>query len=411
MNTMTYKYCLAALLILVSGLMAVAQESSHDCIHPKTISIPLSDEIKGQTEEEIYYQPEDQYTYWYKINVVESGKFNYQLTSLNENDEYDVLIYNHTGSNFCNDVVQKKVKPVSNKVKAELQVMKGEVYYIGVLHLKGNGCGHSLTLNTGNKSFAIKAIQNECVEEIMELIVEKENKQDSVITIENKKDTIESVPPVLENYSEIKGVVLNGNTQQNVDAVISIFNNKDSEKQVISTVDSGFTISRLDTGKIITIKKLGYKPFKDVVKDVASLYKIELTPIKVGDKLVMNKIYFHPNTYVLKEESKKELAQLAKFMTENNSYHFEIQGHTNGNRMVKKIDRYAHLGEEWNFKGTSKKLSKLRAEKIKNYLVKNGMKESQLQTKGYGGDKMIVEKPKNMKQAMKNIRVEVVVIQ
>ncbi len=125
----------------------------------------------------------------------------------------------------------------------------------------------------------------------------------------------------------------------------------------------------------------------------------------------MYKIYFHPNTYVLKEESKKELLKLTIFMLENNNYSFEIQGHTNGNKTVKKTKNFANLGEEWNFKGTAKKLSKMRAEKIKTYLVENGVKETQLQTIGYGGDRMIIEKPKNMKQAMQNIRVEVIVIQ
>ena len=73
--------------------------------------------------------------------------------------------------------------------------------------------------------------------------------------------------------------------------------------------------------------------------------------------------------------------------------------------------KYTHLGEDWNFKGSSKKLSKLRAEKIKTFLIENGVSENQLQTEGYGGDKMIITKPKNMSQAMKNIRVEVIVIQ
>jgi len=138
---------------------------------------------------------------------------------------------------------------------------------------------------------------------------------------------------------------------------------------------------------------------------------LELNPIKVGEKLVMYHIYFHPNTYALKNESKKELEKLTQFMLENKAYIFEIQGHTNGNRTVKKSKQYKNLGAEWNFKGSSKKLSKLRAEKIKTYLIKNGVSANQLQTVGYGGDQMIVDNPKTMKQAMKNIRVEVIVVQ
>ncbi|MBL4668456.1 MAG: OmpA family protein [Flavobacteriales bacterium] len=95
------------------------------------------------------------------------------------------------------------------------------------------------------------------------------------------------------------------------------------------------------------------------------------------------------------------MKKLLAFMLENKEYVFEIQGHTNGNRAVKKSKRHINLGEEWNFKGSSKKLSKYRAERIKTYLIKNGIKENRIKTVGFGGDKMIVKKPRNMREAMK----------
>jgi outer membrane protein OmpA-like peptidoglycan-associated protein len=52
----------------------------------------------------------------------------------------------------------------------------------------------------------------------------------------------------------------------------------------------------------------------------------------------------------------------------------------------------------------------MRAETIKNYLVKNGIDENRLTTIGYGGDRMIIEKPKTLEQALKNIRVEVHIV-
>ena len=402
--SISFKRFLTMVLLITNCLMVMAQESYYDCIHPKTISIPFHDAID---EEEIYYQPEDNYTYWYKIEVASNGEFNYQLNPLNEEDEYDALLYKHTGSNFCNEVVQQKITPLNHQAKSALKVKKGEVYYMGVLHLKGNGCGHVLTLHSGAKTVMIRAIQNECVEDVMETMVAESNPLDTVV-----ENIVELTLPVETNDSILKGMVLNKSTQQPIEAVISVMRNDNTiEKQLMSSKDSGVVFTKSDSGKIITIQKLGYQSFQDTLHLTTGTYKIEVEPIKVGDKLIMKKIYFHPNTYVLKETSKQELVQLTRFMLENSNYLFEIQGHTNGNRSIKKIDKYAHLGEEWNFKGSSKKLSKLRADKIKAYLVQQGVRESQLQTIGYGGDKMIVEKPKNMKQAMKNIRVEVVVIQ
>lgn len=403
---MTFKYYFAFIFIL-GWLSTFGQDIYPDCIHPKTLSIPLTNIIDAKIEDEIYYQPEDQYTYWYRIETKSICTLNYKLTAINAEDDYSILIYNYKGDNFCNDLVQKKEKPISNKIEGKLDVNKNEIYYIGVLHLKGAGCGHNLFLNTKEKSITIKAIQNECIEEAIELIV----KEDTIKEIATKPIVITEEP--IKANAQLNGVVINRNTKKNIEAAISIFNIKGELLQmIVSRVDSGFRLNNFNEKKIIiSINKLGYKPLLDTFKLEENPLIIGLSPIKIGDKLIMHKIYFHPNTYVLKEESKNELKKLNDFMLENEKYHFEIQGHTNGNRTVKKTKKYAHLGEEWNFSGSAKKLSKLRAEKIKLFLINNGVEESQLQTVGYGGDKMIIEKPKNMKDAMKNIRVEVIVTQ
>ena len=253
----------------------------------------------------------------------------------------------------------------------------------------------------------IKAIQNGCVEEaIEELIVEETVVLEKIVAPE-----VVEVSIGLKN--KFTGLVVNSNTEKNIAAIVSILDYKgEPNRQIISTVNSGFSLENYVEDKVIvSVNKLGYETFLDTIDLSSGEFKIELNPIKVGEKLVMDKVSFHPNTYVLKEDSKIELNKLLEFMLGNKSYSFEIQGHTNGNRAVKTTKRYAHLGVEWNYKGSSKKLSKLRAEKIKAYLIENGVNETQLETGGYGGDRMIVAKPKNMSQAMKNIRVEVIVVQ
>ncbi len=65
---------------------------------------------------------------------------------------------------------------------------------------------------------------------------------------------------------------------------------------------------------------------------------------------------------------------------------------------------------EGSFTGTSKKLSLMRAEKIKNYLMENGVAAERLTANGYGGSQMIYPKPKNQAEANKNIRVGILVL-
>jgi outer membrane protein OmpA-like peptidoglycan-associated protein len=298
-----------------------------------------------------------------------------------------------------------------------LDVKEGENYYIGVVQISGYGCGHNFSFSTNNRTLTLKAIQNECIEDVINVLDENIAVEEEVNLIETPKKPIEpeekAIVEPIEKINYLNGVVVNTNTQNNIEATVSFYNIKgEPYDEKYSSVDSGFVvIYPIDSLIVVSIKKFGYEYLLDTLDLTSDTIKVELTPIKVGEKLIMYKVYFHPNTYVLKEESKKELKELKIFMLENVDYSFEIQGHTNGNKTIKKTKRFAHLGDEWNFKGTAKKLSKLRAEKIKTYLVANGVEDAKLQTIGYGGDRMIIEKPKHMKQAMKNIRVEVIIIQ
>ena len=125
---------------------------------------------------------------------------------------------------------------------------------------------------------------------------------------------------------------------------------------------------------------------------------------------VMKSIYFHPNTYALKRESIGELQKLLNYLNNNPTASIEIQGHTNGDHRVAKNKAYESLGPEWNFSGSAKELSLKRAEAIKKFLETNGIPESRLVPKGYGGKKPIIRDPQTNEEGQMNIRVEVVIL-
>jgi outer membrane protein OmpA-like peptidoglycan-associated protein len=62
------------------------------------------------------------------------------------------------------------------------------------------------------------------------------------------------------------------------------------------------------------------------------------------------------------------------------------------------------------FSRERKKLSKYRAEAIKNYLHKNGIAEDRVLADGLGATKMIYPEPKNQKEKEANRRVEVYIL-
>ena len=139
-------------------------------------------------------------------------------------------------------------------------------------------------------------------------------------------------------------------------------------------------------------------------------FNIQLESVKSCESIVLNNIYFHPNTYVFRNVSDDELKHLYNFMKTNDHAIIEIQGYTNCDYYIRREKRFAHLGDEWNFQGSAKKLSKHRAEAVKKILVDKGIDDSRIVVKGFGGDKMIIPHPVNYKESLKNMRVEILIL-
>ncbi len=136
---------------------------------------------------------------------------------------------------------------------------------------------------------------------------------------------------------------------------------------------------------------------------------IPVDSITVGQQIVLNKIYFHNNTFAFKFPAQYELEKLAEFLIEYPKVKLEIQGHSAGN--TKKINpdpRYKLRGEGWNFKGSSLELSQARSDAVKSFLVEKGIDGERLSTVGLGDKKKLVAKPMNIEEARLNMRVEIV---
>jgi outer membrane protein OmpA-like peptidoglycan-associated protein len=109
----------------------------------------------------------------------------------------------------------------------------------------------------------------------------------------------------------------------------------------------------------------------------------------------------------MRPEAAAELNKLLKYLKANTEIKIEIQGYTNGNNRIK-----ASLDDmsEGSFTGSSKRLSQMRAEVIRSYLMEKGISGERLISIGYGGSKMIYEKPRNQEEANKNIRVGIQIL-
>lgn len=123
---------------------------------------------------------------------------------------------------------------------------------------------------------------------------------------------------------------------------------------------------------------------------------IRMVPLKEGQIIRINNIYFKANQAILLPESFAELDRVLEFLKKNPNIYVEIGGHTNGLPSHEFCDA----------------LSQARAKRVYEYLVDNGIPENRLSYKGYGKRMPIADnstlsgRKKNQRVEMKIIRVE-----
>lgn len=124
--------------------------------------------------------------------------------------------------------------------------------------------------------------------------------------------------------------------------------------------------------------------FHDII-----LYPIDFL-IEKQKKVRLNNIFFDFDKYNLKPESYPELDRIVNLLMKNSAFVIHIEGHTDS------------IGtDEYNIQ-----LSRLRAESVRNYLVKKGIKPDRIVIIGYGSSRPVVSNTTEDGRAL-NRRVEI----
>lgn len=128
--------------------------------------------------------------------------------------------------------------------------------------------------------------------------------------------------------------------------------------------------------------------YQEVEKDIL------LLPIKVGQVIPMNNLFFDSNQATLKDASTSELERVLKFLKDNPKLVVEIGGHTNG----------------WCSHVFANELSWKRSEAVLHYFSERGIPKSRLQHRGYGKTKPIASNDSKIGRK-KNQRVEMKILE
>jgi len=218
---------------------------------------------------------------------------------------------------------------------------------------------------------------------IEEVKMPKQMRQSSVITVEGRvydKDSRNSI----------------------TDADIKITDVEDGyARNIKSNIKDGKYFIVLSKGKKydVAVQKAGYTFYsekfdlKNVSKFSAVLKDIQLSPIRKGTRLILRNLYFKYNSARLLKESDYEMKRLLNLMKKNPAMKIEVSGHTDNIGSLK----------------FNKELSLKRAQAVKVYMIKNGLKGDRVTAVGYGFEKPIVKKG-SKKQMAKNRRVEVKIL-
>jgi outer membrane protein OmpA-like peptidoglycan-associated protein/tetratricopeptide (TPR) repeat protein len=202
--------------------------------------------------------------------------------------------------------------------------------------------------------------------------------------------------------SYVKGVVVDIKTQKPLEAAVEIIDLDKNEAvyQNYSDAIDGSFLATLVIGKNygLNVSKNGYLFYSanfSLIGPDAKNYtlNVELSPIEVGNKVVLNNIFFDTNHFDIKPDSRAELQKLLDFLTQNPTVRIEISGHTDnvGNIQANQI------------------LSQNRAKSVYQYLVSHGMTPTRLVYKGYGDTQPIMPNISDDNRA-KNRRTEFKII-
>lgn len=354
-------------------------------------------EISGFELGDPIYIEREHNSVWYRFRAPYDAVFTFDLIPELAEDDFDFLLFQYDGPNFCADVADGTKIPIRTNISRKnihvdgrtglaegsideyvpsgpgssyskpVRVKKGDIFYLLVDNPFKENDGHTIHLRFRQTS-------------------------PTVINMGNQ----EPEPAYRVPFRKLKISVTDAKSSERIASDISIEGLPDS-------VPSRYVgLSQLDLDVVsyrsynINVVKKGYllstQPF---VPKNDSLYQVDvkLKPMKLGDRINLDNIKFETDKTEILEKSLPALDQLKAFLDINPTITIDIQGHVNGE------------GKKNKKKFIS--LSKQRAEAIYDKLVAAGVSANRITFQGFGNAKMIYPVPINNRQSEANRRVEI----
>jgi outer membrane protein OmpA-like peptidoglycan-associated protein len=352
-------------------------------------------EYKNNPYSSLYTFTEEQNSAWFTFETLETGDLTFLIQPKDTLADFDFLLYEYTDENFCNQISTGNLKPVRSNISR-----------FNPLHKSKTGLSLSAKnthVQAGEGPHLSSAISVKKGQRYYLVINEARNVDTPFrILFKTKLKALE------EGFTVIKGTLMDEETGKPItNATVTV---EEKTGKVITQ-----TISDSKTGRYIltlpVVKKDTKKTFVVVAEKKGHFYSerninvnsyaktvplnLVLPVLKKGNNISVHNILFEGNVATTLPSAKGALKHLHKLMKKNPSLFIQISGHTNG----------CSNGQDF-----SDQLSKKRAQTVKSYLVKKGIDQSRIETKGYGCTKMLYPIESSEKLQSKNRRVEILVL-
>ncbi len=224
------------------------------------------------------------------------------------------------------------------------------------------------------------------------------------------RDTVPAPPPDTVKIVEVSrqpdadqrvkvyGKVTNAKTGEAIKAKI-FFTSPSSTASSDASPEGGYDVLVPSTeqysvkieaqGYISSLEKLDIQTYE--MKELEMNFKLQ--PVEVGATVNLRDVLFEQGKTTLLAQSYPELDLVVAFLKSNPKVKIELSGHTD-NRGIP---------------GQNLKLSQLRVEKVKSYLVSKGIEKKRITGKGYGGSKPIASNETEETRLL-NRRVEFTIV-
>lgn len=394
-------------------LLLSSQEPEHkECFGAALFELPHAAEEDGGAKKSVHrteYGEKDRFTFWYRIESGDMEGIKGKIMGTRPEDVYDVSLYYHRGKDPCKELAHGDLNAIApaastsegnergyNRVSFSDSGRAGKgAYYLSVLHLGGKGCGHIASFRSGGQKVEVRAKARKCFQ--VPQTSEPEAKKE-------EKERIELVTGLQDSLRDelIGGELMIMDLESGKKRFLEL--EGDSSRTVTIKRGRGYRLKGEALGYRSKSKKLRVR------KDTASF--LSLNGLEEGEKIVLERIYFHPNTYAFRDVSRSSLNALKRLLEQRPDLRIEIQGHTASDRTIEEVNPlYRDKGEAWNFTGTAEELSLLRAKAVKQEMIARDIDPDRMRTKGFGAKQKLVEEPRTQKEERKNMRVEVRILE